>query len=95
MGTKARLEYVGGGHDKFWMIEVKGSETHVRWGRNGTIGQTQVKNHHTNAHAEYFAKTMIGKKINGGYREVFTSQFQNSWQTAPVEQEPESVKCIL
>ncbi len=38
--TKRRFEYVAGTSDKFWEIEVTGREVTVRFGRNGSSGQT-------------------------------------------------------
>ena len=38
-----RFEFVGGGSDKFWEITTHGAEVTVRFGRNGTQGQTTTK----------------------------------------------------
>jgi len=38
-----RFEFVGGGSDKFWEISIQGKDVTVRFGRNGTNGQSSVK----------------------------------------------------
>lgn len=41
--SKRRFECVGGGANKFWEIETCGKEVLVRFGRNGTSGQSATK----------------------------------------------------
>lgn len=41
--NKRRSEFVGSGSDKFREISVTGTDVTVRFGRNGTHGQSSVK----------------------------------------------------
>src|SRR5262245_59428450 len=40
---KRRFEFVAGTSDKFWEVTHAGSQVEVRYGRNGTEGQSAVK----------------------------------------------------
>jgi predicted DNA-binding WGR domain protein len=68
--TKRRFEYVEGSSDKFWEIEIDGSSVTVRFGRNGTSGQSSVKNFADVAKAEKHAESMIAEKLKKGYTEA-------------------------
>jgi DNA ligase-1 len=65
-----RFEFVGGGSDKFWECTINGSEVQVRFGRNGTSGQTSTKTFGDNAAAERHANRLIREKLAKGYSEV-------------------------
>jgi DNA ligase 1 len=65
-----RFEFVGGGSDKFWEVTVNGSEVLVRFGRNGTNGQSTTKNFADQAAAEKHAAKQIREKLGKGYVEV-------------------------
>jgi hypothetical protein len=41
--TKQRFELTAGTSDKFWEVSVDGTDVEVRFGRNGTNGQTNIK----------------------------------------------------
>lgn len=43
MGVERTLTFVGGGSAKFWEVRQDGAELHIRFGRLGAAGQTQVK----------------------------------------------------
>jgi predicted DNA-binding WGR domain protein len=68
--TKRRFEFVSGGSDKFWEVTVNGKEVVVRFGRNGTHGQSEVKIFGDAASASKHAERRIAEKINKGYMEV-------------------------
>jgi DNA ligase-1 len=68
--TKRRFEYVEGSSDKFWEIEIDGSSVTVRFGRNGTTGQSSVKNFADVAKAAKHAGKMIDEKLKKGYTEA-------------------------
>jgi DNA ligase-1 len=68
--TLRRFEYVGGGSDKFWAVEVDGASVVVRFGRNGTSGQMQVKDFADAAAAQKQADKLIREKTGKGYVEV-------------------------
>ena len=68
--TKRRFECVAGTSDKFWEIDVQGSSVTVRFGRNGTTGQSSVKQFAHVVKAEKHAEMMIAEKLRKGYREV-------------------------
>jgi predicted DNA-binding WGR domain protein len=65
-----RFEFIGGASDKFWEISVKGKEVQVRFGRNGTHGQSEVKSFSDEAKAQKHAESRIAEKLRKGYREV-------------------------
>jgi predicted DNA-binding WGR domain protein len=68
--TKRRFEFVGGNSDKFWECSVNGNEVIVRYGRNGTTGQTETKTFpDTDSATKHFEKK-IAEKIKKGYVEV-------------------------
>jgi DNA ligase-1 len=68
--TKRRFECVQGSSDKFWSVDLQGSSVTVRFGRNGTQGQSSVKNFGDAAKAEKHVEKMIGEKLGKGYVEV-------------------------
>ena len=68
--SKRRFEYVAGTSNKFWEIEVSGAEVIVRFGRNGTHGQSSTKTFGNEAAATKHADKLITEKIGKGYVEV-------------------------
>ena len=68
--SKRRFEYVGGTSNKFWSVTVQGPEVTVRYGRNGTDGQTLTKKFLNAAAAQQHAGKLILEKIAKGYIEV-------------------------
>jgi predicted DNA-binding WGR domain protein len=68
--TSRRFEFVGGTSNKFWQIEVNGTSVTVRFGRNGTAGQSSVKNFADTAKAAKHAEKLIAEKLRKGYVEV-------------------------
>jgi DNA ligase-1 len=68
--SKRRFEYVAGSSDKFWEIQVTGKETLVRFGRNGTNGQSSAKSFADAAAAQDHAAKLIAEKTGKGYVEV-------------------------
>ena len=67
---KRRFEFVSGGSDKFWEADVTGNEVAVRFGRNGTNGQTEQKTFADEAAATKHAESKIAQKIGKGYIEI-------------------------
>ena len=67
---KRRFEFVGGSSDKFWELSINGNEVAVRFGRNGTDGQSSTKTFPDNAAAEQHAEKAIKEKVGKGYVEV-------------------------
>lgn len=65
-----RFEFSDGKSNKFWEVEVKGSELHLRWGRIGTDGQSKVKDFASQAKATEEAEKQIASKQKKGYSEV-------------------------
>jgi predicted DNA-binding WGR domain protein len=65
-----RFEFVGGGSDKFYEVNTAGSEVTVRFGRNGTNGQTTTKTFSDDAAAEKHAEKLALQKLAKGYIEV-------------------------
>lgn len=69
-GSKRRFEFVEGTSDKFWEIEQKANEITVRFGRNGTNGQSEQKTFADEAAATKHAEARIAGKVKKGYIEV-------------------------
>jgi len=67
---KRRFEFVDGGSDKFWEISASGTEVTVRFGRNGTNGQTSTKSFPDRDAAEKHAEKLVREKTAKGYVEV-------------------------
>ena len=65
-----RFEFSGGGSDKFWEVSVNGNEVLVRFGRNGTNGQSSTKTCADTAAAEKHKDKLILEKVGKGYVEV-------------------------
>ena len=66
----ARFEYVEGGSQKFWEIEVDGRWVTTRWGRLGTRGQRTSRQHADAETADRRAKSLVRQKRHKGYRQV-------------------------
>ena len=52
---------------KFWSIDVRGTDVIVNYGKLGTDGQTQVKNFSSAGEAEKAAGKLIAEKTKKGY----------------------------
>lgn len=63
------FEYVGGGSNKFWAIEVSGSQHTVHFGRIGTKGQTKTKTFDDAPAAAKDAARLVQEKTREGYLE--------------------------
>jgi predicted DNA-binding WGR domain protein len=57
----------GGSSDKLWEITTCGTEVMVRFGRNGTQGQTTTKTFPDAAGARHHADKLIRQKTGKGY----------------------------
>jgi DNA ligase-1 len=68
--SKRRFEFVEGSSDKFWEIAVSDKEVTVRYGRNGTNGQSSAKSFADAAAAAKHADKLIAEKTAKGYVEV-------------------------
>jgi DNA ligase-1 len=68
--SKRRFEFTAGSSDKFWEIQVNGTEVTVRFGRNGSNGLSQTKTFGNEAAARQHAETMIRQKTRKGYIEI-------------------------
>jgi predicted DNA-binding WGR domain protein len=66
--TTTRLEFVEGNSSKFWQLVLSGSSTTVSYGKIGTNGQSQEKDHGSAAAAAKFAAKMIAEKEKKGYK---------------------------
>lgn len=67
---KRRFEFVEGSSDKFWEIEIAGTDVTVTFGRRGTNGQTKTKSFPYEAAAKKHADKLIEEKTGKGYVEV-------------------------
>ena len=64
------FEYHDGGSDKFWIVELDGTSHTVRYGRQGTDGQTKTKNFASEAEAQKSYEKLIAQKTKKGYVEA-------------------------
>jgi DNA ligase-1 len=69
-GDRRYLEYVGGSSSKFWEVTIKGCDLHVRYGRIGSKGVTQLKRYDDEASARREAARLTAGKLKKGYVEV-------------------------
>jgi uncharacterized protein (TIGR02996 family) len=90
----ARLfEFHEGASDKFWIIELAGDSHTVRYGRQGTDGQTKTKEFGSPDEARKSYDKLIAQKVKKGYVEA-TSQGESRGaqlqvaETDVKEQEP-------
>lgn len=74
MIEKRSFELIGGGHSKFWTVQVRGKFYFATWGRIGTDGQTQPKELASPRAAMEYAEKMISEKKSKGYTEVAASK---------------------
>lgn len=65
-----RFELSEGTSNKFWQIELAGSQFTVTWGRIGTAGQTQTKSFDTDDKARAEHDKLVAEKVKKGYGEV-------------------------
>ena len=65
-----RLEFVSGSSDKFWEVTRRDNLVTIRFGRNGTQGQTQTKSFATAEQARHHVEKLIGEKTRKGYVEL-------------------------
>jgi len=65
-----------GTSNKFWIYESN-SNTHVtiKWGRIGSIGQSQIKQFYNKYKMDSFIETKVAEKINEGYKQVSDDEF--------------------
>jgi predicted DNA-binding WGR domain protein len=61
---------VSGKAEKFWEIDVVGSDVLVRFGKIGSAGQTTVKQHADSAAANLAAEKLVNEKLRKGYTEL-------------------------
>jgi uncharacterized protein (TIGR02996 family) len=64
------FEFSEGTSNKFWRIEVSGNRTTVTYGKIGTAGQTQVKDHADAAAAQKEHDKLVAEKLKKGYKET-------------------------
>lgn len=64
------FELVGGGHNKFWTIELIGKKYFVTYGRIGTAGSTQVKEFGSVGMCREKADKIVREKTGKGYVSV-------------------------
>jgi uncharacterized protein (TIGR02996 family) len=76
------FEFSEGTSNKFWRIEVSGNRTTVTFGKIGTAGQTQIKDHADAAAAQKEHDKLVAEKLKKGYRET----------TPAVKKEPTSLR---
>lgn len=68
--AKRRFEFVDGKSDKFWEIEIAGTDVTVHFGRRGATGQSKTKSFADDADAKKHADKLVEEKTGKGYVEV-------------------------
>jgi predicted DNA-binding WGR domain protein len=68
-GAARHFEFIGGASRKFWEISQSGNSFTVRFGRIGTVGQSQTKTFADEARAKREAASLIAEKLKKGYVE--------------------------
>ena len=66
----ARYEFSDGKSNKFWEIEISGSEVTTTWGRIGTDGQSKTKDYGSADKAQKEHDKLITSKTKKGYEPV-------------------------
>jgi DNA ligase-1 len=66
-GARRRFEFAEGSSSKFWEIELRGNHHIVRFGKNGTEGQTRTKSFVSPEAACRDAEQLIVEKTRKGY----------------------------
>ncbi len=64
-----RFEFVGGGSSKFWVIEMSGKSSTVRFGRIGTDGQSKSREFESPEDAKREVDKQVREKTGKGYLE--------------------------
>lgn len=67
---KKHLKYIDGTSDKFWQIEVFGTDYKVTYGKNGTSGTIQTKSFATPEECLKMSEKILAEKIKKGYSET-------------------------
>ncbi|WP_424188958.1 WGR and DUF4132 domain-containing protein [Actinokineospora sp. G85] len=83
-----RLEYVGGGSEKFWEGTLTGTTVTARWGRLGAAGQTKDKGFDTVEAAQEHLDKLVAEKLRKGYSEAGAPAAKTSEKDSQVP-EPE------
>lgn len=78
-----RLEYIGGGSQKFWEGVRDNTDVVLSWGRLGTAGQSKRKEFASVEAAEEFLAKQAGDKVKKGYVEVGAARVAEA--AGPVE----------
>jgi len=73
--------------DKFWEVDLKGSDLHLRWGKTGSAGQSQVKNFESEEKAQKEYDKLIAEKTKKGYQEGKATETKGSVDKAPAKTE--------
>lgn len=65
-----RFEFTDDKSNKFWEIENKGTEFHVKYGKIGAAGQNQVKSWPSEAKCKTEYDKLVAEKVKKGYKEI-------------------------
>jgi predicted DNA-binding WGR domain protein len=68
-GPTRHFEFINGSSRKFWEISLSENTFTVRFGRIGTLGQSQTKRFGDEAQAKREADKLIAEKVKKGYVE--------------------------
>ena len=86
-----RFEFIDEKSAKFWEVDVIAECVEVKFGKIGTIGQTQRKDFGTPDEALKHAEKLVHEKLRNGYQEVVQGAHQNA-PLAPTKPAPAPVK---
>ena len=65
-----RYEFTEGSSNKFWEIEIDGTEVTTKWGRIGSDGQSKTKDHGSDEKAQKEYDKLVREKTKKGYELV-------------------------
>lgn len=68
------FEFNEGGSDKFWIIELNGKSHTVKYGRQGTDGQTKTKDFGSEDEARKSYDKLVAQKTKKGYVEAVSAE---------------------
>lgn len=89
---KKHLKYIDGTSDKFWEIEVIGSNYTVTYGKNGTSGTVQSKSFGSDEECLKMAEKILAEKVKKGYSESGEVDMASKPKSAKTKNADEVIK---
>lgn len=86
------FEFKDSKSNKFWQIELKGTDAYICWGKIGTKGQEQIKSFEEASKAEAYMAKLIKEKTAKGYLEIDGNSQDNAVQPSDSASDTVEVK---